>query len=214
MCFTPQSHRRLLDGMPGGGWRGMSPGADVTGGRSGRGAERPPVWGGGVQFWGAARGSSRSLMGDGGNGFFSHGPKGTERCGRSLTEAKAGGGMDKLPCLAWMDSEAAVELPWFWGMLCRAPRGAAPSPSHATGPRCLSFPQILSCDGGGFESRDFIMGAANPGRSPPLRMVSPLKPFPCWWQPTRGDRDLSRGRAAPRTLQCGVVQSSCPRQGR
>lgn len=73
------------------------------------------------------------------NGFFSNGPKGMEHRGRSLTEVKAGEGLDygqaAFPCLDGFGGVwgAAVVL----GMLCRAPWGAALSLSHAVWPQCL-----------------------------------------------------------------------------
>lgn len=98
---------------------------------------------GGAQLWGAARGSSRRLTGDGGNGFFSDGPKGMEHRGCLLTEVKAGGGMDygqsALPCLDGFGGGvcgAALVL----GMLCRAPRGAAPPCPVPHGPGALAPP--------------------------------------------------------------------------
>lgn len=69
----------------------------------------------GAWLWGAARGVFLpSADGRCGNGFSA---EGMEHCGHSLTEARAGGGMDysKLRFLAWMDWEASVELLWFWG---------------------------------------------------------------------------------------------------
>ena len=109
-------------------------------------------------------------------------------------------------------------LGWIWrclwsccgfGDALQGSSGCSPSLSCAAWPWCLGSPRILSCDGGGFNSRDFKTWAASPCRSAQgWRLL--CSPSPAAGSPSVGTRTW-HGAGQPRTPSCArsrVTQNS------